>query len=390
MENRSSSILNIINHYKAIKEPSLSGRYINSDHISVALEKAASKFEVEILGKSTLGEPIHLLKIGSGKIKILMWSQMHGNESTTTKAIFDVVNVLGNTLKNPLIVRILNTFSIYIIPMLNPDGARAYTRVNANEVDLNRDAKNLEEVESRILRKVFDEFQPDFCFNLHDQRTIFSAGPTENPATLSFLTPSEDTGRSVTPSREESMKIIGAIYNDLSAILPGRIGRYDDGYNINCTGDAFQSLGVPTILFEAGHTSNDYHREQTREYVFMAIISGLYAIMTGSYKDIKTENYFDIPENEKLFYDIILRNAEVKGEIVDVAIQFKEVLKDSEIIFLGVIENISKDLAFFAHREIHCDFQSVKLLDQKPLAENVIVDKILLKNEVLMINYEKI
>jgi hypothetical protein len=389
MKNEHSSILKLIQHYHSIKEPTLSGRYINPDHIFEVLEKAAAKFELEILGKSTLGEPIHLLKIGSGKIKILMWSQMHGNESTTTKAVFDVLSALTNTVKDPLIDEILNTFSLYIIPMLNPDGARAYTRVNANQVDLNRDAKNLEEIESRILRKVFDEFQPDFCFNLHDQRTIFSAGPNENPATLSFLTPSEDLGRSVTPSREESMKVIGAIYNDLSTVIPERIGRYDDGYNINCTGDAFQSLGVPTILFEAGHSSNDYQREQTREYVFIAILSGLNAIMNRSYKDIKPEIYFNIPENEKLFYDIILRNAEVNGEIVDIAIQFKEVLKNSEVIFLGVIENISKELAFFAHKEIHCDFQSVTLLDHKAPSENVILDKILLKNEVLMINYEK-
>jgi inhibitor of KinA sporulation pathway (predicted exonuclease) len=386
MKNEHSSILKFIQHYHSIKEPTLSGRYINADHIFEALEKAATKFELKILGQSTLGEPIHLLKIGSGKIKILMWSQMHGNESTTTKAVFDILSALDNTLKDPLIDEILNTFSLYIIPMLNPDGARAYTRVNANQVDLNRDAKNLEEVESRILRKVFDEFKPDFCFNLHDQRSIFSAGPNENPATLSFLTPSEDLGRSVTPSREESMKVIAAIYKDLSTVIPERIGRYDDGYNSNCTGDAFQSLGVPTILFEAGHSNNDYQREQTREYVFIAILSGLNAIMNTSYKDIKPEIYFNIPENEKLFYDIILRNAEVKGEIVDIAIQFKEVLKNSEVIFLGVIENISKELAFFAHKEIYCNLQSVTLLDHKAPSENVILDKILLKNEVLMIN----
>lgn len=390
MENESSSRLKLIKDYKAIREPTLSGRYINSGHISVALEKAATKFEVGISGNSTLGEPIHLIKIGSGKIKILMWSQMHGNEATTTKAVFDFMNFLINDSNDPLVNKILETFSLAIIPMLNPDGARAYTRVNANQVDLNRDAKNLEEVESRILRRVFDEFKPDYCFNLHDQRTIFSAGPTKNPATLSFLTPSEDQERSVTPSRGESMKIISAIYNDLSNIIPGRIGRYDDGFNINCTGDTFQSLGVPTILFEAGHTPNDYQRELTREYVFWALLSGLNAIITNSYELFGPKTYFEIPENQKMFYDIILRKAEVKGEIVDVAIQFKEVLKDSVVNFVGVIENISSDLAFFAHKEIQCDYQSVTLTDHKPLNKNVVVEKILLKNEVLMINYENI
>ncbi|WP_246054392.1 M14 family metallopeptidase [Antarcticibacterium flavum] len=68
--------------------------------------------------------------------------------------------------------------------MLNPDGARAYTRVNSRGVDLNRDAHNREEEESKVLRKVYNEFKPHYCFNLHDQRTIFSAG--QNPYLLLF------------------------------------------------------------------------------------------------------------------------------------------------------------------------------------------------------------
>ena len=70
-----------------------------------------------------------------------MWSQMHGNESTTTKALFDVFNTLISN--NPIIKHILNACTLYIIPILNPDGAEAYTRVNANAVDLNRDAQEL-------------------------------------------------------------------------------------------------------------------------------------------------------------------------------------------------------------------------------------------------------
>ena len=93
-----------------------------------------------------------------------------------------------------------------------------------------------------------------------------------------------------------------------------------------------------------------------------------------------------ITENEKLFYDLILRNAQVDGNIVDVAIQFKEILKDSKVVFSPIVENISPELAFFAHKEIQCNFHSVTLPEQKVLTENVVVDKILLKNEVLLIN----
>ena len=55
--------------------------------------------------------------------------------------------------------------------MLNPDGADAYTRVNANLVDLNRDAQNLSQPESKILRNAFNKIKPDFI--LHYASEIF-------------------------------------------------------------------------------------------------------------------------------------------------------------------------------------------------------------------------
>ena len=104
---------------------------------------------------------------------------MHGNESPTTQSVFDLLRSLQADKS------LLKTFQLSIIPILNPDGAKAYTRFNANQVDLNRDAIDLSQIESRVLRKEFDEFSPDYAFNLHDQRTIF--GVEAKPATLSLL-----------------------------------------------------------------------------------------------------------------------------------------------------------------------------------------------------------
>ena len=388
MNKNLSTFKSIIADYPKFKETSLYGRYINSEHILPLLENLEKPFQLDKIGTSNLGEDIFSIKIGFGKTKILMWSQMHGNESTTTKAVFDLLNAFL-IYKNELFIKeILENCSLFIVPILNPDGARSYTRVNANEVDLNRDAKELKQIESTILRAAFDQFQPDFCFNLHDQRSIFSAGETEFPATLSFLTPSMDAERSIKPSREVSMKLIAAINNKISEYIPNQIGRYDDGFNANCTGDTFQSFKVPTILFEAGHVDMDYQREKTREYVFIALLAGLKAIATNSYLHHSTSEYFKIPENGKLFYDVILRNAKVKSGIVDIAIQFNEILKDGKVIFLGSVEKIAPQLAFHAHNEIDCKFKLVTLLDKTEISENVIADKILLNNEILMINYE--
>jgi len=369
--------------YQRIKFDEISGRYVTNASLELVIEKFRKDFEIDVLGKSVLAKPIYRFKIGSGKIKILAWSQMHGNESTTTKAIFDLINTFILNSANPEISKILNNCSIRIIPVLNPDGAEAYTRVNANDIDLNRDLQDLSQPESRLLKAEFDSFQPDFCLNLHDQRTIFSAGKHPESAILSFLTPSKDKERSIDIHRKRSMSVIAGIVKDLSEYLPNSIGRYDDGFNINCAGDTFQSLDVPTILFEAGHSPGDYEKEETRKQVYRALISCLYQIAGNKIEPSDYSNYFNIPENEKLFNDLIIRKAKINGRLVDVSFQFKEVLKNNKIDFQPVIEKIAPEILNYGHREINADEKSIKIPDDSEFIENVVVNKIILNDEEL-------
>jgi len=373
--------------YHQIKFEKITGRYVTNSSLKLVRDKFKNDYEIDVLGKSVLDKPIYRFKIGAGEIKILVWSQMHGNESTTTKAVFDLFNCFKLNRNDPEISAILKNCSIYFIPILNPDGAEAYTRVNANSIDLNRDLQQLSQPESKLLKKLYDEFQPDFCLNLHDQRTIFSAGNQPKPATLSFLTPAMDQERSIDENRKQSMRVISGIAKDLAEYLPESIGRYDDAFNINCAGDTFQNLGTPTILFEAGHFPGDYEREEARKQVYRALLSCLYQISheelgTADYKD-----YFEIPENEKLFNDIIIRRAMLNGKVVDISIQFKEVLKNNKIHFQPVVDKIAPEISNYGHREIDAEENIIKLEDNAEILENVIVNKIILNDEDLEFKY---
>src|SRR5690606_16802420 len=273
------------NVYKQNQEVLLFGRYINFDHIKSLIEKHNTYYDVSVLGKSVLNENIHFLKVGSGAKKILMWSQMHGNESTTTKAVFDLLNILCKS-NDDNVRRLLSECTIGIIPMLNPDGSRVYSRLNANQVDLNRDAQSLSQPESRILRKCFEDFKPDFCFNLHGQRTIFSAGATNKPATICFFSPAQDEARSVSKTRPKAVGLIVKMNQNLQSQIPGQVGIYDDSFNINCVGDTFQALNVPTVLFEAGHYHDDYNREMVRELIFQSLWVGFTEIAFGDFDKV--------------------------------------------------------------------------------------------------------
>ncbi|MDR5590144.1 M14 family zinc carboxypeptidase [Christiangramia sp. SM2212] len=369
--------------YTGIKVNEISGRYVANRDLNIVRKKLENIFPSEKIGESVEGRSIYKFQIGNGERKILIWSQMHGNESTTTKAVFDLLNFLSLDDKNSLGLEILNSCTLYIIPILNPDGAKAYTRVNANSIDLNRDLQDLSQPESKLLKKIYYEFKPDFCLNLHDQRTIFSAGDVPKTATLSFLTPSKDEERNIDESRRLSMAVIAKIAEDLDEFLSGHIGRYDDGFNINCAGDTFQNLSTPTILFEAGHSKDDYEREETRMQVFRALISAICQISKSGIDTSDYEKYFKIPENRKLFNDLIIRNASVKGKIRDVSIQFKELRKGEKIEFVPIIEKIAPEISNYGHREIDAEENTIKLPDNSEIIENVIVNKIILNNEEL-------
>ncbi len=331
--------------YSSVAESKLSGRYITNTHI----EPLMSDYNHSIIGHSTSGLPIYRIRMGTGSIKVLMWSQMHGNESTTTKSLFDLLRFLNT---NP---NWLDNLQLSIIPILNPDGAKTYTRVNANLVDLNRDALDLSQLESRVLYKEFDQFYPNYAFNLHDQRTIF--GVNGKPATVSLLAPAFDKNRSYNPCRTLAAQLASTIFEGLQPMIGSQIGRFDDSFNLNCVGDAFQSAGVPTLLIEAGHYPDDYGREQTREFVFYAYVLALKAIATSSFSDVSV--YYSIPENQKLFFDFLLRdvsyieNGNVKRG--DVGLQYKEVLQNDSIVFKAAFSD-SGDLSHcLGHIEPNCE-----------------------------------
>lgn len=345
-------------NYLEIKELSVHGRYISSSQLHSIIKGNSIGNKISPLGKSVENRLIHKVTLGSGKTKILMWSQMHGNETTTTKAVLDLINYLNKN--NELTNQILSSVTLTIVPVLNPDGAVVYTRENANKVDLNRDALELSQPESQILRVLYEEIKPDYCFNLHDQRTIFSAGILEKPATLSFLAPAYDMQRNISVSRGQSMKIIVAMHKALSSLIPDQIGRYDDAFNPNCIGDTFQLLGTPTILFEAGHFQDDYQRERTREFIFYALIEAISVIAQSKIEGYSLDAYFDIPENNKRFFDFIILNANLINEKYEqsIGILYKEILNEETIIFKPFIEATGELKDSFGHKYLNCNDQN--------------------------------
>ena len=325
--------------------------------------------KLEVIGYSVKHRPIYAVTIGGGGKKILAWSQMHGNETTTTRALLPLVR----HLLEPQMIAAYDKFCIKIIFQLNPDGSQRYTRVNANDVDLNRDAFSQTQPETKVLIRTYKSFAPDFCLNLHGQRTIYAAGNTAIPAALSFLAPSADDNRSITPARETAMQLIASIASAHTQNNQWGIGRYDDAFNINCTGDYFTSTATPTLLFEAGHYPSDYHRNTTEKLILKSLIITIENIVNQDYTSKTAKNYFKIPENQKTLCDVEFTNVTIvnnsKITKSSIYVQYKEILEGGIIRFIPQI--LEESTCFKGLRKID--------LDEKTKKNPIIVSESLVK-----------
>lgn len=283
----------------------------------------------EEIGRSILGREIRSVTFGNGNTTVLLWSQMHGDESTATMALADVFRFLTEATGDALRERLRERLTIVFVPMLNPDGAELFERENAAGIDINRDARQLATPEAQTLKSLRDRLRPDFGFNLHDQGARTLAGPRGPQVAIALLAPPTSTDRSYNDVRTRARLVAATIAQTLDDEIPGRIARYDDTFNPRAFGDLMQQWGTSTVLIESGALPGDPEKQRLRAINVAALLSALDAIATGAYASADPDAYESLPGNRGGASDILV----LGGQLVlpekpplraDVAITFDE------------------------------------------------------------------
>ena len=130
-------------------------------------------------GQSVQGTPLEVVRLGTGSNHTLFLGVFHGDEPAGEVALDRLIEYL---VKKP---ETLAGQSVSICTVVNPDGLRAGTRVNARKVDLNRNfpAKNWDgegngtrywggpkagsEPETKALLSLLESTQPDKIVTIH-------------------------------------------------------------------------------------------------------------------------------------------------------------------------------------------------------------------------------
>ncbi len=309
-------------------------------------------------GESYLGRDINLITTGKGKKKIFMWSQMHGDESTATMALFDIFNFLsGADGFDSARQKIFNNASLYFLPMVNPDGAEQFRRGNHLDIDINRDAIRMQSPEGRILRNTFDMIKADFGFNLHDQNTRYTVGDSHKTAAISFLAPLFDQKGTINVTRGNAIKIISSLTRIMNKYISGHISKYEEDYEPRSFGDTFQGLGTSTILIESGGWKEDKEKQFIRKLNFILLLSAINIIIDNDYDNETYELYNNLSFNKESLYDLILRNLRIKNEnkvsLIDIGINNNEDFDENsgKAKIISCIENIGDLTNFYGNAE---------------------------------------
>jgi hypothetical protein len=139
---------------------------------------------VSIAGSSVSGRSLYLVRLrhesDNVQIPVFLFGQQHGNEPAGKDALIYLIQYMA---ENPALLP--EDIDLWIMPMVNPDGAFNNQRRNANDADLNRDHQLLAQPETRILHEVFRKIMPLISVDCHefsrDSREYTSRGWTEWP-----------------------------------------------------------------------------------------------------------------------------------------------------------------------------------------------------------------
>jgi hypothetical protein len=269
-------------------------------------------FSLEQIGVSVEGRGIHHLWFGRGPMKVLMWSQMHGDEPTATSALFDLFEHVRRHRADPHVAAWLDRLTVHVVPMLNPDGAERFARRNAQAIDINRDALLLQTPEGRVLKALRDRLEPQVGFNLHNQNWRTSVGRPPKPASMSLLAVAYDEERSVNEGRLLTKKLSAVIRDAVEALEPGQVGRYDDEFEVRAFGDNITRWGTNVVLIETGpHAAADPDPPLVRMN-FVALVTALDALASGRVHEADPARYDALPLNESRLLHTAIRHATIQ------------------------------------------------------------------------------
>lgn len=146
---------------------------VSYEQMSAFLESAARPGLITVSeeGRSTQGRKIYLVHLNRGgakaqsgaRFKVFYYAQQHGDEVAGKDAQLTLIRDIAD---HPELLP--EDVDLYLMPMVNPDGAEAHQRFNGAGADLNRDHLLLAQPETQALHRVARRIRPHLAVDSHE------------------------------------------------------------------------------------------------------------------------------------------------------------------------------------------------------------------------------
>jgi hypothetical protein len=153
---------------------------------------------------------------------------------------------------------------------------------------------------------VRDSLRPAFGFNLHDQNARTLTGRGGRQVAISLLAPAADERETFDGARGAARLVASGIASVLEPSIPGRVARYDEGFNRRAFGDNMQHWGTATVLIESGGLPDDPEKQRLRTLNVVGILSALDAIATERWRGADARVYDALPLNDRAGVDVLV------------------------------------------------------------------------------------
>ena len=228
---------------------------------------------VASLGKSAGGtRQIWLVRLAEPKTdpahtqRLLILCRQHGDEPASTEALLHLIHGVASG-GDPALRSELAHVTLYVVPMVNPDGAGAGTRRNAVNADLNRDWGRWTQPETRAVAAAAKSIRPSLVVDAHnwDGTDEYNADCLEIPREMESV-----RGRAAHAWQHQEVEDLAA---SGYAVHPTAWG---DGSDPHLAHRWFMRQGIPSVLVET-HSGSPAARAdfERREGMYAALVHSL-------------------------------------------------------------------------------------------------------------------
>lgn len=196
--------------------------------------------------------------------RLLVISGIHGNEQAGIVCIPEILERFDRD----------SSVALCVLSPVNPIGAAEFSRFNGDGYDVNRDFIRFQTAEAQLVRRIFDEFKPDFVLSLHE-------GPQD--AAFMFANPHVDGGlarRMLAALEAGGTTLATKDYFGLTLKPPGLSASTPTQRTILRVWEATlkmmavnayaASLGIPEITLETGWRATD-HDTRVRAHINLTL-----------------------------------------------------------------------------------------------------------------------